>query len=1072
LKSFTRLLNKKRAISPVIAVILLIGLAVAAAAAIFLIVLPLFQAQSNLQMDDAYVVYDDEYTTAADLEEGYGKGTLVLSNTGTADIEIVSVKVFSASSILGPWTEITEHDGLLISQTNPYTVETLATLEELNIRFLIPDENDDNTVFYRFTLTTSDGDEFDTATEDIDETDMQLAKDRPDISYAGTMEYLRREEAIRPSQVSDNSEIKNVIYDVYFEGNDSLARSETIQPPNTLWQWTWNTRNNTEDGLHNGSYYMIMTVNDYAGLSDMTDPIDFIIDNDYTPPTINSVTPEAAWAEVGESYEIVANVIDTGCGDSQVEEVWLYYKLVNETSYTSVEMDLNLGDNYVDSISIDARALEVNLTYYIEAIDLDDNKDYNYTPILEANDTKEPNITFDPTDYDEGDEGIEINITAIITDPGIVDKSKVFLFQRKSNDLEANATITIKGGENLPSQWIQLSPSGIQGNEYYWLLDEENVTLHGIDYYISATDFYGGNTAQHGTPTVPHHIDIPDEAPPSYKIYLEEYGKWVPGLSLAWTETEDFDISVEVEDLDPTFGRVVNGDYTTYATGSVKLFYRTYDDDNKNKAFSSIDLIHSDGNSSDTGKSTWTGTIPGGTFVFDNDHEVNFYIQIDDQSLSSGISDFPAGAGLYVYESIDVKEAGTPILNYDDESVTLNDDNDTVSFMITNDESSAMEADATLAGLLLEVYGVDWDFSNGKPNLTVVEFTRFATDDSYNDTSGSPHPWVNGSWIWFDQDNLGIVTDDAADNFNTIKLTFENTTGPTIDMHSMVLNVTFYVNVSSSHKGNFTLDPLIATPGVEPQSALYQSYLSSGRYYINHWLATPLYAYGSSGLGWDSEFEEPWASPSEYSRQDVASGDVKPYDGFSITTGTGSHTTNTWKHVVNNDGYRMNIDGLTGGANYQYIWFYAVILVDGSIPGSVTMYLGSDDEAICYINGQLAGSYGSPRGYGESQFEVSSLLVGNNENNYILFGVHEDSGSYHGGLAFAGIGQYDIKTYIGPPPGGPFGGPLLSIEEGYPESNVPNSNITSDMKPLFKALSITPIETLRESIYTLFLEKN
>jgi flagellin-like protein len=168
------LVNKKRAISPVIAVILLIGLAVAAAAAIFLIVLPLFEPSSNLQMDDAYVVYDDEYTTAADLGEGYGKGTLVLSNTGTADIDIVSLKVYYASTVLGPWTEITDHEGLLITQTNPYSVETLATLDELDIRFLIPEENDNNSIFYRIAIRTSDGDELDTATEDdVAETDMQ-----------------------------------------------------------------------------------------------------------------------------------------------------------------------------------------------------------------------------------------------------------------------------------------------------------------------------------------------------------------------------------------------------------------------------------------------------------------------------------------------------------------------------------------------------------------------------------------------------------------------------------------------------------------------------------------------------------------------------------------------------------------------------------------------------------------------------------------------------------------------------------------------------------------------------------
>ena len=239
----------------------------------------------------------------------------------------------------------------------------------------------------------------------------------------------------------------------------------------------------------------------------------------------------------------------------------------------------------------------------------------------------------------------------------------------------------------------------------------------------------------------------------------------------------------------------------------------------------------------------------------------------------------------------------------------------------------------------------------------------------------------------------------------------------------LILNITFTAKVGMNDVADQKL-VLIATPGVEPPSSIYPAYLYSGRYYIANWLVTPGYSYGSSGLGWDSELEEPWTSPSEYSRTDIASGMVFPYDGFGVTLGYGTYTTDTWKMAVNNEnGYRMNIDSLMGSVSNTYVWFYAVVEFSGSIPSPTYMYLGSDDEAICYINGQVAGQYGSPRGYGETQFQVTSLLKGDGEKNYILFGVHEDGGNYRGGLAFSQ--NFQVKIFTGPPPA-PLGFPLLA----------------------------------------------
>ncbi|MHA1974628.1 MAG: hypothetical protein ACTSW1_16630, partial [Candidatus Hodarchaeales archaeon] len=885
--------------------------------------------------------------------------------------------------------------------------------EELNIRFPIPAANFDDTVLYKIVITTSEDVMLDTSKiASISETDMQMAADRPQISFSGTSltssGYIRRTHDVGPASVTDNSAIKNVTYYVYTSGGTSI-KNKTIT--SSLWKWRWETYNYSTEGEDNGDYYVVMTVYDYAGLSKSTGQINFTIDNDYTIPTINYVEGEAAKAEVGETYEVVANVVDTGSQDSDVSAVYLYYKLQNATSYSSLSMAENLGNNWTGAVPVDARALEVNLTYYIEARDKDNNKNYYNVTDLVAEDTKNPDITHTPTV--DGDEQQEITMFALIEDPGLIDTSSVSLHVRKSNDLEANATVS---GELLPSNWISLSPNTLISIGSYtwnatWTIPEPyyNVTIHGLDYYITATDKYGGNTAQHGTALVPHHIQVLDLNPADLVGISES------NFPSSWTENTSYPITVQISDNDPTFGRIVNGDLNTYVTGKATIHYKTYNGD-PGQTFNPADInntVHISGNSSMGETTVWFGTIPRTVFVADVNHRVDFYITVEDQSKSlqdqNGITAtrWPTSG----YYSIDVKETGQPNVIYSPNSIGLKNGNATVQLMINNTASGTdQNADATLTAMYLQVFSSDWDFTNGKPNLTSVYFTRYNGDSySYNDTMGTTHPWTNGTWITFDATYPGLVQDN--NGYNILELTFTNTSGGSIDMHNMILNISFHAKVDANPVDDQWLG-LIATPGVEPVSTTYAAYdVGGGKYYINHWLVTPLYSYSSSGLGWDSESMAPWTG--SYSRLEVSSGQVMPYDGFSIVSGSGTYTQNTWKEADNNNGYQMNIDTLVGGATYQYMWFYAVILFNGS-DDTATMYLGSDDEAVCYINGELAGSYGSPRGYGETTFTVS--LLGNNQNNYILFGVHEDSGAYSGGLAFSGMGAFEIKIFTGPPP--------------------------------------------------------
>ncbi|MFW9903072.1 MAG: archaellin/type IV pilin N-terminal domain-containing protein [Candidatus Thorarchaeota archaeon] len=1021
MKSFTHFVYKKRAISPVIAVILLIGLAVAAAAAIFLIVLPLFTPSSNLQMDDAYVVYDDEYTTAADLEKGYGKGTLILSNTGTADIDIVSVKVYYASSVLGPWTEITEHDGLLISQTNPYTVETLATLDELNIRFLIPDENDDKAVFYRITITTSDGDELDTATEaNVAETDMQLVKDRPDINYAGTLGYLRREEPIRPSQVSDNSEIKNVTYDVYFEGNDSLAHSETIQPPNTLWQWTWNTRKNTDDGLRNGSYYMIMTVNDYAGLSDMTDPIDFIIDNDYINPVITnimgaSVKNGLGTAEVGEFYAINASITDTGCQVSAIKEAYIYYKLNDTeiTTYAAIKMDKGSGDTFYQNIPasfIDSTALDKNITFYINAEDDDSNQDTSSNDYAGVLDTTEPDFTAHiPVTTSVEQEAVSISAT--VTDKDEV--SSVNLVWRERND---TGLLTSYGA------WeVSTNVSGT-GNTWEFQISSLNATIDGLDYYLNASD-PTGNLAYDGSSSSPYHVVIPDELSPEITIRTPSP---IPEVQ---TAGESLTISVYVSDHDLTFSRT--GD----TSGTVELGYRKYDGVT---GFTYVSMNHILGDSSTGALGVWEAVIPAGTFTATGFARVDFNIRGKDASNNERITtDY----------SVTVLSGGTPIFEYVTGTVVLSGPSDGyLSFDIINSAGGTNPATGTLTDIQVDLYNRSKIVSNGEPYITKI-----------NVTGGDNPIWANSTN--FEGANATKLTLDKTFNVAkgvtfTMDMIFANSSSGYYNLENFKVNVTLFYNYTTTGPQTGSTPLEFRTPLAEPDYTMYSPNVYSGHYYIGHWLASPLYDYGSSGLGWDLESQHPWTS--EYSRKDIAEGLTFPYDdsssnGLPAPTGdTGaSHTINDWVHVVNNEGtnnYRMNIDNLVGGASYQYIWFYAVILVDNPNPTlSATMYLGSDDEAVCYINngtqGEDAGNYPSPRGYGESTFVVT--LKGQNQNNYILFGVHEDGGSYRGGLAFNV--NFEIKIYDQGPPLAPI---MADIKTNSP--SMPTTLRISESQGIFE----------------------
>ncbi len=675
--------NKKRAISPIIAVILLIGLAVAASAAIFLVILPLLEPTSNLEMNDAYIIYDTDYTVATDNGKGYGKGTVSLSNAGTGKINIEEIQIFYATDYASTtWTEITAPQAWSIqeiSTENPWILEPLTTNEDLTIRFELPVENDDSQVFYKIVVTPSKGTNLDTTkATTVSETDMNLEADRPAITFTGTLGTIRRTQQISPTTVSDNSRIKNVTYRV-FDGTTPVL-TKTIQQ--SLWRWQWNTYLGTAEGLVNGTDYTLsMTVYDYAGLSDTEEGIPFTIDNDYTAPSISGLWITSPYennqtAEVGESISFTVEIIDGGtvvASASEVDSAYLYYRIEGSTDIYDIAPMYRDGttNNWTANIPsgfVDSTALEEGIESYVSAEDLDGNSanTSDSMKLIAVYDHFEPDITHTPI-LEAGVADSYINITALIEDKDQVNDTTVKLFYRQTDDL---------GG--ITMSWKSLSPT-ISGNEYFWIIWGTEVTIHGIDYFFNATDRYSGHVAYEGTLASPHHINVPDP-----------YAPMITHTQVT-SATDEVALTLECEifDNDPTFG--AEGE----ETGDVRIYYRDWEGYITSFAWVAMNRIA--GNSSidsngETPSSTiWSGTIPAAAVDYDPHPRLDYYIQAIDQSSNSGKS--PSDVQFY---SATVTPQGTPNIQYIASSIKVTGIiGEQIEFAIINTQGSATGAEIT-----------------------------------------------------------------------------------------------------------------------------------------------------------------------------------------------------------------------------------------------------------------------------------------------------------------------------------------------------------------------------------------
>lgn len=821
MKFINRLMyNRKRAVSPVIAVILLIGLAVAASAAIFIVILPLLEPTSSVEINQGDIIYDTEYTTALDEGQGYGKGTVTVLNTGTGEVEITSIKIYWATSFADDWTEITDATSIQgITVNNPWVLEPIAgSGDDLHIRFPIPTENINNSLSYKIILIPNEGRNLDTSRTDmIDDTDMQLDADRPDISYTGSLGIIRRTPStISPNSATDNSVIKNVTFEVFYDSSGLPALLPHTITSTSAWNWNWNTINSTTQGLDNGTYTMKMTVNDYAGLSDYVNMGSFIIDNDYTEPTIGGLWltdpySENQTAEVGERAYFTININDTGTLEpsaSIVDTATLYYRINDSVDLYSTAIMGRYGETnnwtaYIPSGDVGSTALEEGIECYVLSSDYDGNEansSGNLTRIS-VDDHYEPNIAHFAVPPASVTDSF-INITATITDEDQVNETTVRLYYRQTDDY---------GG--VTESWNSITPN-IAGNEYSWIIWSTDITIHGLDYYFNATDRFSGHVASEGDETDPNHIDIPDE---QYPVITHAE------IATATNDTA-LDIDVTIFDNDPSFG--AEGD----VSGTLTLYYRDYDGGG---GFDSVGMDWASGNSSidsngETPSSTlWYAIIPASAIESDGDPRLDYYIEAEDNSSNSDQHGVP-------YHTAVVLPQGEPNIVYVADSMMVSGSiGEEIKFTVEHVDGS--KTNAIIAGLNLTIFG-------GTGDIPILNMTQF---DSTTVWSNGTEFNRNSTWITFTT-NASMNEDTTAN----ITMTFENMTNQPYSMYDLDFILELRTYNTQDSPSISTLD-LSTPPG--------QQTIDDLLYMTNAYTLTTAGSTSATETGTGQQFE--WSQP-------------------------------------------------------------------------------------------------------------------------------------------------------------------------------------------------------------------
>ncbi|MHA1167788.1 MAG: Ig-like domain-containing protein, partial [Candidatus Hodarchaeales archaeon] len=257
---------KKKAISPVIAAVLLIGLVVMGSAVLMFMVLPLLNPAAEFEITSAYLFYDNDRTIT--YQHGVAEVRFSLQQVGTAQVDITAVKLYYAETgVIAEGTEIElvdeNGDGAWIISMQPSVTTT--TSQEITttgtnfvMRFRLPDISEDTPLDYKLEVYQANGQPESTSFGDDG---MNLGADAPRVELS-LDQYIRKVVPLSASATDTHGGVANVTYNIY---NDAfvLLHSETVdsQP----FSWNWNTR---DSNYPNGNYTVEVIAKDYAGWDD------------------------------------------------------------------------------------------------------------------------------------------------------------------------------------------------------------------------------------------------------------------------------------------------------------------------------------------------------------------------------------------------------------------------------------------------------------------------------------------------------------------------------------------------------------------------------------------------------------------------------------------------------------------------------------------------------------------------------------------------------------------------------------------------------------------------------------
>jgi len=139
----TKLWRRRRAVSPILAAILLIGLAVAAGAVLFLIVLPMIQSSGELSFGS--VTFSD---TDSPADGDNDKVVFTLTNELTKSVTITNITIYIDEN---PITNDTH-----TSTTFPFTISTSQSEIDITFTGLTGTGNDKYTIEVRYKIGDED----------------------------------------------------------------------------------------------------------------------------------------------------------------------------------------------------------------------------------------------------------------------------------------------------------------------------------------------------------------------------------------------------------------------------------------------------------------------------------------------------------------------------------------------------------------------------------------------------------------------------------------------------------------------------------------------------------------------------------------------------------------------------------------------------------------------------------------------------------------------------------------------------------------------------------------------------